>query len=933
MKKLVYVVLCLALIFALAACAEHEHTYNTEQWASNAYGHWHVANCEHTDEVADVAAHTDANNDGTCDICAYNGGHEHGYQDSWDSDATDHWHSSECGHAVVADKAAHTYNEVGVCTVCGYEVGVSPETVAEAIELGVKQAGAVKDGMITINSENAYASNKETIKYQISTGKFYANILSDSGMMDGGYGDMVWVNEKTEQWIGLKEDGSVYGYTYVDGVLQAMQQYDETNGVGIDTDSVKGYTFESVIGYGDRYIGVDGLVSGLYELGAEYSNNNDIATEVVDGVYSFEYSFVFEGEYSLNYYTVAVSFELADDYYIDNVAVTINLYSEGDMVGCPEMPSNLTEEEQTAWEYEYYTLTEGAEPTTVAVFAIDQNNEMDLTYTPEVVEVSEFSLADANGDAIESNLNVILGVNKYFTIEVNAPETAVLALSDVVIKLDGEVVDYTNANVYSSVVEEYTNEKFEYVSEPALLVRGKVAGTYQLEVQIGSAVNTYTLTVATAVDATPVAIPAVVAGEWEGEGGFFDYNFYEYVTVYGTITLNEDGTGVFSASNDYMTLATANIVVSNVEDGAESSKIITVEKVSGPDNDYPEDLYVGQVVYNGTSIFVDFAVNNLGSFEGVEFTKATAGGDEGGDEGGSTVPATELAIGNNAINAANVTFEYTASENGTLTLTAGGAIMGMVEISYTVNNGTSNVFELSTTVELTLEAGDVVTITVVAEGYSTITAAWEGSSVGGGEGSEGDEEGTLSFELEDNNNGTYSGTYTYVIGDNDVVTVYDEEGTDVSSTIIFSKDMGGFWTVQVPGMNMAVNLTDEDNASVTELAGTLNVDYVMSGLYVFTFASAEGGSTVPATELVIGNNQIEATNVTFEYTASENGTLTLTAGAAIMGMVEISYTVNNGTSNVFELSTTVELALEAGDVVTIAVVAEGYSSITAAWEA
>ena len=175
MKKLVYVVLCLALIFALAACAEHEHTYNTEQWASNAYGHWHAANCEHTDEVADVAAHTDANNDGTCDICAYNGGHEHGYQDSWDSDATDHWHSSECGHAGVADKAAHTYNEVGVCTVCGYEVGVSPETVAEAIELGVKQAGAVKDGMITINSENAYASNKETIKYQISTGKFYVS--------------------------------------------------------------------------------------------------------------------------------------------------------------------------------------------------------------------------------------------------------------------------------------------------------------------------------------------------------------------------------------------------------------------------------------------------------------------------------------------------------------------------------------------------------------------------------------------------------------------------------------------------------------------------------------------------------------------------------------------------------------------------------------
>lgn len=36
---------------------EHSHTYN-EEWAKNETHHWHSANCEHSDEKSEYAAHT-----------------------------------------------------------------------------------------------------------------------------------------------------------------------------------------------------------------------------------------------------------------------------------------------------------------------------------------------------------------------------------------------------------------------------------------------------------------------------------------------------------------------------------------------------------------------------------------------------------------------------------------------------------------------------------------------------------------------------------------------------------------------------------------------------------------------------------------------------------------------------------------------------------
>ena len=83
MKRSFCLLLCLAmLVSCFAACGkpeeEHVHQFATT-WTSNQAMHWNAATCEHTNEQANVALHTDANNDGTCDVCNYGSDHVHTY--------------------------------------------------------------------------------------------------------------------------------------------------------------------------------------------------------------------------------------------------------------------------------------------------------------------------------------------------------------------------------------------------------------------------------------------------------------------------------------------------------------------------------------------------------------------------------------------------------------------------------------------------------------------------------------------------------------------------------------------------------------------------------------------------------------------------------------------------------------------------------------
>ena len=101
---------------------DHTHTYD-EAWISvGEDGHWHAPTCSHDVDGIELTAHTDANNDGDCDVCGENGGHTHTYAEAWTNTEDEHWHEVTCGHDIpVADKGVHVdENGDTVCDTCEY---------------------------------------------------------------------------------------------------------------------------------------------------------------------------------------------------------------------------------------------------------------------------------------------------------------------------------------------------------------------------------------------------------------------------------------------------------------------------------------------------------------------------------------------------------------------------------------------------------------------------------------------------------------------------------------------------------------------------------------------------------------------------------------------------------------------------------------------
>ena len=134
----------------------HEHTFD-EEWSTSATHHWKEANCEHTEEVSEKAAHTFGDwtttkepteeevgsKERVCSVCKYKEtaeiaqlAHTHKFSTDWTYDGTYHWKAAICGHTgEVSEKAAHVFEweitknpteteegeKKGTCTVCEYK--------------------------------------------------------------------------------------------------------------------------------------------------------------------------------------------------------------------------------------------------------------------------------------------------------------------------------------------------------------------------------------------------------------------------------------------------------------------------------------------------------------------------------------------------------------------------------------------------------------------------------------------------------------------------------------------------------------------------------------------------------------------------------------------------------------------------------------------
>ena len=103
---------------------DHVHTYKTK-WSHDENKHWHDPDCDHSIDVQAEGDHLDINNDGLCDVCAWNYDHEHTYDTvNWSSDGENHWHAASCVHTVPGIDVAEHFDEDdnGECDVCEYNV-------------------------------------------------------------------------------------------------------------------------------------------------------------------------------------------------------------------------------------------------------------------------------------------------------------------------------------------------------------------------------------------------------------------------------------------------------------------------------------------------------------------------------------------------------------------------------------------------------------------------------------------------------------------------------------------------------------------------------------------------------------------------------------------------------------------------------------------
>lgn len=167
----------------------------------------------------------------------------------------------------------------------------------------------------------------------------------------------------------------------------------------------------------------------------------------------------------------------------------------------------------------------------------------------------------------------------------------------------------------------------------------------------------------------------------DGSTGTMAYgNFTGTVYTYGNLLLQVDGVGVAATAQGVYEMEVV------------AGQTVTIKVV------------VANAMYEGATVNMVLTLN------------------EGGEE--PIVEGTDLVIGANQIEAADVNFLYTAAENGTLTLTMSGTIMGDVTATVKVNGEVVGTLTANTELALELVAGDEVVIEVVAAGYSTLTAAW-----------------------------------------------------------------------------------------------------------------------------------------------------------------------------------------------------------------
>ena len=196
------------------------HTFDEVNWTSDSDYHWHAATCGHN-VVKDKAAHTWVQGSVKAATCTTNGSvtytcsvceatktetipaYGHSFSTIWSSDSNYHWHAATCGHSVVSDKTAHTWEYVSGtlnscteagsaiyrCKVCGATKTETLPALGHSWDSGVVTAQPSSgEGVKTYTCIFCGSTKTESYKFSVGTiGPAGGYIFYDKGFYSDGW--------------------------------------------------------------------------------------------------------------------------------------------------------------------------------------------------------------------------------------------------------------------------------------------------------------------------------------------------------------------------------------------------------------------------------------------------------------------------------------------------------------------------------------------------------------------------------------------------------------------------------------------------------------------------------------------------------------------------------------------------------------------------
>lgn len=506
MKNKILAILCVALIAVLgfASCEQEtacEHTFSAK-WSTNETNHWHAATCEHGEIKGQNAAHTDADENGKCDVCEYEVGHTHAFADEWSSDEENHWKAATCTHTDekgelslhkdentdascdVCDAHVHILDEIGICGICNKitqpidENDMLKVVTALRSRKSLVQSGKVEYKVDITSSVTGTVvdSRWHNVDYLFGTNGSYYKRCEDEirviGERDNAVAEKTGKTLVKEDWLELLANGEVESVVAhsVDGVYLSAEPTSSS------LDDLAGYYY-AVSTLTEGY-GAEQVLFNLYELSLHDRAENRVASnngEVNSGSLSYDIlvinTDVAEGEDdNVNFYRVEVKYTYDDDFVLTALDLKVDCYTNS-LEDSAEHDYTYDQKNKTI------TMKPNASADTYTFKVVQQKGNRDsidlktkADFTPTEIILSD--KADATEDA--SNITVTVGDFAKPIYILGAPGTFTSFLKGMNIRV---------LNQYGRVSQSGLQA---YYYEGTISLTPTVAGEYVIEVTTGN---------------------------------------------------------------------------------------------------------------------------------------------------------------------------------------------------------------------------------------------------------------------------------------------------------------------------------------------------------------------------------------------------------------------------------------------------------------